>query len=153
MALIKKLMTPIGVEADYWRITRIDVDKIAFSCYIEIRLYYTKHADQSIDSKVEMITEKEKFVEFFSSIALKESFTDIYNAAYEFVKRYDPFFADAETDEEDYEIGLIIPTGPTGEISPTGDTLEPEQPTGSTGEENTPIEATGEISPTGDESI
>ena len=138
MALIKKIMTPIGVEGDYWRITRIDVDKIAFSCYIEIRLYYTKYADQSIDSKVEMITEKERFVEFFSSIALKESFTDIYNAAYEFVKKYDPFFADAETDEEKYEIGLIIPTGPTGATEETGPTGATEE-TGPTGDTQEPI--------------
>ena len=108
MALIKKIITPIGVEAEYWRITNINVDKLGMSCEIVLRLFYNKEAKQSIDSRVEMITDKFKFVQFFSAIALQSSFNDIYNAAYEYVKANSEFFADAITDDEQFEIDNVF---------------------------------------------
>ena len=164
MALIKKVKTAIGVEADYWRICKIDIDKIGFTCTMDIRLFYNKEASRSIEGRVEMITDKVKFVQFFSAIALQTSFNDIYNAAYEYVKAYSPFFADAITDDEQFEIDDVFgdePESPTGDPSgpdlPPGETLDPidtsggapdeeiKEPIGNTGEEiKEPIGNTGE---------
>ena len=127
MALIKKIMTPIGVEADYWRITNINVDKLGMSCEIVLRLFYNKEAKQSIDSRVEMITDKFKFVQFFSAIALQSSFNDIYNAAYEYVKANSEFFADAITDDEQFEIDNVFGEE-SNEDDNSGSNIEPPIP-------------------------
>ena len=127
MALIKKIMTPIGVEADYWRITNINVDKLGMSCEIVLRLFYNKEAKQSIDSRVEMITDKFKFVQFFSAIALQSSFNDIYNAAYEYVKANSEFFADAITDDEQFEIDNVFGED-SNEDDNSGSNIEPPIP-------------------------
>ena len=139
----KKIMTPIGVEADYWRITNINVDKLGMSCEIVLRLFYNKEAKQSIDSRVEMIADKFKFVQFFSAIALQSSFNDIYNAAYEYVKANSEFFADAITDDEQFEIDNVFgdePESPTGDPSgpdlPPGETLDPINPSGEDADED-----------------
>ena len=164
MALIKKVKTAIGVEADYWRICKIDIDKIGFSCTMDIRLFYNKEASRSIEGRIEMITDKAKFVQFFSAIALQTSFNDIYNAAYEYVKAYSPFFADAITDDEQFEIDDVFgdePESPTGDPSgpdlPPGETLDPIGPSGGEADEEIkePVGNTGEtldpIGPSGGE--
>ena len=127
MALIKKIITPIGVEAEYWRITNINVDKLGMSCEIVLRLFYNKEAKQSIDSRVEMITDKFKFVQFFSAIALQSSFNDIYNAAYEYVKANSEFFADAITDDEQFEIDNVFGED-SNEDDNSGSNIEPPIP-------------------------
>ena len=139
MALIKKIMTPIGVEADYWRITNINVDKLGMSCEIVLRLFYNKEAKQSIDSRVEMITDKFKFVQFFSAIALQSSFNDIYNAAYEYVKANSEFFADAITDDEQFEIDNVFGED-SNEDDNSGSNIEPPIPDN---EENEGVEDNG----------
>ena len=77
MAYIKSHTTKSGVEGNYWRITKADVNKITGKALVEVNLYVTKQA--RLDGKSPL--DKKSFIIPLSSIDLsKDLFEECYAA-------------------------------------------------------------------------
>ena len=77
MAYIKSHTTKSGVEGNYWRITKADVNKITGKALVEVNLYVTKQS--RLDGKSPL--DKKSFIIPLSSIDLsKELFEECYAA-------------------------------------------------------------------------
>lgn len=98
MALIKNKETNYGIEASYWRIGYVSLDRINKYGSISLNLFFNKDAKDYIDSKTVIIETAEEYEKFFSTEAL-QNYKDIYHASYEFVKSKDEYFKNANIDE------------------------------------------------------
>ena len=98
MALIKSKQTNYGIEASYWRVGYVSLDRITKYGSISLNLFFNKDAVDYIDSKTVIIETQEEYEQFFSAEAL-QNYRDIYHAAYEFVKSKDEYFKNANIDE------------------------------------------------------
>jgi len=77
MAYIKSHTTKSGVDGNYWRITKADVNKITDKALVEVNLYVSKEARQAGKSPLD----KKSFVIPLSSIDLsKDLFEECYAA-------------------------------------------------------------------------
>ena len=104
MALIKEVKTNYGINADYWRIETITIDKKRKEANFIIFLYLNKEATESFDYRAVVITDKENREELFEKyFSDNTEFHDIYNSCYECAREIDDFFADAKDDEEEVE--------------------------------------------------
>ena len=98
MALIKTKETTLGIEANYWKITMISIDRASKNGSFSLSLYTKKGAKDFIESTATIIFEdEEKFKECFEN----SSYKDIYTSIYEYTKKNVEYFTDAEDDEEE----------------------------------------------------
>ena len=102
MALIKEVNTEYGVKANYWRVDNIAIDKAKKEANFVLCLYLNKEAKNFFEYKVIITFDRDNKEEIFNKYFGEESgYRDIYHACYECSKEIEPFFADAEDDEEE----------------------------------------------------
>jgi len=98
MALIKNKMTDLGVEANYWKVTMISIDRFMKTGSFSLSLFMTRGAKQFIETyTVPMLESEEAYIECFESGEYK----DVFTGCYEYAKKYIEFFKDAVDDEEE----------------------------------------------------
>lgn len=104
MALIKNTRTKYGVEADYWRIETVTIDKRLSEGSIVIYLYLSPEAEEPLDYRVITIADRsdkeDLFDRYFSS---RTEHSNILESCYNLVKEVDTFFIDAVDDLSDRE--------------------------------------------------
>lgn len=98
MALIKNQQTTYGIEASYWRVGYVSLDRVSKYGSITLNLFFNKEAKDYIDSRTVVIETPEEYDNFFSVQALQE-YRNIYHAAYEFAKSKDEYFVNANIDD------------------------------------------------------
>ena len=105
MALIKSKMTDYGIEASYWKISRVAIDTIKREVSFTLNLYVSKeNQSKELDDytfgsvlldKIEFDQQYEKYFRLDKG----ESYKDIYTACYEYAKDNIEYFGDAKDDE------------------------------------------------------
>lgn len=102
MALIKNKTTDFGIEANYWKVSMITIDRNLQEATFSICLYLNKNAKAFIEcySVISLLNKEDKtlFEEYFGT---HNTYRDVYNACYEYVKKYEDYFKDAIDDEEE----------------------------------------------------
>lgn len=98
MALIKKVMTPYGVEAGYWKVGRAVMDVLEGEGSYTIMLYIDKDAESFIDCKTISLNGLSDKTRIRSIV---DGDSGLIKACYEDAKVNDKYFKDA-TDDPDY---------------------------------------------------
>ena len=107
MALIKKVMTEYGVEAEYWKVSRVSIDTIKKEVAFTLNLYLNKEqqlrelGDRTFASA---ILTKEEFEPQYDKYFRKdegENYKDIYTSCYMYAKEHIEFFKDAKDDADE----------------------------------------------------
>ena len=107
MALIKNIQTEYGIEAGYWKISRISIDTIKKEISFTLNLYIDKeHQQKELGEMVfaSAILTQEEFKPQYDKYFRKdegENYKDIYTACYMYAKDNMEFFKDAEDDKEE----------------------------------------------------
>ena len=93
MALQKNKITEFGIKAGYWKIGMLTIDRIRKEATFILYLYLNKDDLKELEREIVSCIEesKEIYNKYFSGI----EYTDIYNAAYCYVKDNVEFFTDA----------------------------------------------------------
>lgn len=98
MALIKKKLTDMGIEADYWKVHMISIDRHMQNGSFSISLYGKKGAKQFIETHtVPIMDSVTDYIECFETCGYK----DIQTSCYAYAKKHIDFFKDAIDDEEE----------------------------------------------------
>lgn len=99
MALIKKQKTNLGIEAAYWKVGMITMDRLRQEGAYSLMLFYSPDAKDFVDCYTVSLNEMEdktRYNEIF------ETFEGISYRCYEDAKKNVEFFLDAKNDT-DYE--------------------------------------------------
>lgn len=109
MALIKKVNTDYGIEAGYWKIGMLSIDRSRkeanFTLFLYIKSGDLKPLSEYVVTLFEMENKEDIFNKYFE---YKENskYTDIYEACYRLTMEQIPFFSDAVSDEVNNEGGI-----------------------------------------------
>lgn len=102
MALIKTKMTELGVEATYWKINMISIDRLNGVGSISLALYLNK--EQSKSNTTNFFEDKVYFINRSIYPDVFENMTNnVYNIAYNHIKEIDDYFKDAISDNEEVQ--------------------------------------------------
>ena len=99
MALQKPLRSIYGVDATYWIIKDVVMDRSRKMARITMGGYPTqdiRNEDTDPLMKLTINILFEKFDEFFNITAMNQSENNIYKIAYDAIKKHDSFFMDAQ---------------------------------------------------------
>lgn len=98
MALIKNKMTDFGIEASYWKLTMLSMDRFTKEGSFSLSLFLTKGAEKFIETYTVVIyNDKVAYAECFENATHK----DIQTSCYMYAKKNVEYFKDAEDDEEE----------------------------------------------------
>lgn len=92
MALVKEIMTDVGIPAKFWLIAKLDIDKVAEQGLITMYGYLNREhsdANQGYLSRLFINVYPQDFYNVFSVDNLNQD--NPYTLAYEFVKATDQF--------------------------------------------------------------
>ena len=109
MALIKKVMTEYGIEADYWKIIRFTIDTEGKEVWFTLGLYRsenigTKHLDEYVFASPMLCEQQLDFKDDYNNYFRADKgvkYKDFMTACYEYAKDKIEFFKDAVDDEEE----------------------------------------------------
>lgn len=99
--LIKSKMTNLGVEANYWRLSMISIDRHMKEASFSLNLYISKESyengSQFIESyNVSLLGLEDKTI--YESYFETNAYTSVYDACYAYAKSHDEYFMDAIED-------------------------------------------------------
>ncbi|HAK44056.1 MAG TPA: hypothetical protein DCM59_16905 [Clostridium sp.] len=100
MALIKNKVTRFGIEAGYWKVSMISIDRHMKEAAYSLHLYLKKGASDFIESYTVSLLgmeDKSMYLEYFEG----DKYPNIYTACYEHAKTHEEFFKDAFSDNTD----------------------------------------------------
>lgn len=102
MALIKSKMTGFGIEAEYWKVTMISVDRDRKELSLSLNLYLAKGANQFLESIGITLNElePEERIARYNQYFENDYYPNLYTACYQYAKDFVPFFVDAVSDVE-----------------------------------------------------
>jgi len=98
MALIKNKMTDFEVEAGYWKVDMVSIDRHLKETSFSLNLYLSKDTKKFFESyTVSLLNTEDKtlYNQYFETLTYK----DVYTACYEYTKAHEEYFKDAESDE------------------------------------------------------
>lgn len=93
MALYKEKQTEYGVNAGYWKIGMISIDKTNKEGSYSLFLYISKEATKPIESIGVSLLSMEDKTRYYECFEPEDK--DIYKACYEDAKKYEEYFKDA----------------------------------------------------------
>lgn len=97
MALIKSELTDYGVEASYWKVSMISIDRIRGFGSFSLMLYKDKESSKLNPDKyfkdIVYYIDIEQYQGVFENMS-----TDLYSIAYNYIKLIDEYFKDAISD-------------------------------------------------------
>lgn len=98
MALLKNKTTDFGVEANYWKVSMVSIDRNLKEASFSLNLYKQRGDDLFFETYTVTdlmgIEDKTNYEKYFEST----EYTDIYNACYNYAKNEIEFFKDAVSD-------------------------------------------------------
>lgn len=103
MALIKNKMTDFGVEANYWKVNMIAIDRSRYEVSVTLNLYIVKDATQFLETisiTLAEIEDREERATRFNQYFNGSNYPNIYTACYEYAKEYIEYFSDAVSDND-----------------------------------------------------
>lgn len=110
MALIKNKMTDFGIEANYWKLTMMSMDRFTMEGSFSLSLFLNKEAEKFIETYTVVIYGDEAlYNECFENATHK----DVQTSCYEYAKKNVEYFKDAEDDPEEKALNTTV--DPTGE--------------------------------------
>lgn len=102
MALLKNKITKFGIEANYWKIGMLTIDRLSKQACCSVYLYMNQQASisnpqgfvdcQTVTSLMHMDGDKAIFNQYFDG---QIPYKDVYNAFYEYLKENEEYFKDA----------------------------------------------------------
>lgn len=97
MALQKNKMTDFGIEASYWKIGMVTIDRQMKEATISINLFLNKDSEKFIETYIVSSLmgkdDKKLYNKYFEY--KNNEYTDIYNACYMYAKENEEYFKDA----------------------------------------------------------
>lgn len=102
MALIKNEMTDYGVEANYWKVAMLSIDRVNSVGSFSLMLY--KDREQSKNNPDKFFKDKVYYInrEVYPYI-FENMETNLYLIAYNHIKTTDDYFKDAISDNEEVQ--------------------------------------------------
>lgn len=98
MALIKKKMTDFGIEANYWKLTMLSMDRFTEEGSFSLSLFLTKGAEKFIETYTVVIYGDEAlYNECFENSTHK----DIQTSCYMYAKKNVEYFKDSTDDPDE----------------------------------------------------
>lgn len=92
MALSKNKMTDFGIEAGYWKVCMVSINRCNREASFSLNLFLSKDSNKFLESYVvTIIGNDELYSKYFES----KLFTDIHNACYICTKDTQEYFKDA----------------------------------------------------------
>lgn len=103
MALIKAEMTDLGVEANYWKINMVSIDRLNGFGSISLALYLNR--EQSKNNPSKFFKDNVYFIDRIIYPDIFENMNDnLYTIAYNHIKVTDEYFKNALSDNEEVVI-------------------------------------------------